>query len=257
MTITALVLFGVFGALGFGWRSWEQRRRTGSTGFRGISGRLGSAEWFAGVGFVAALVAAVAAPYFSFSAWSPLGLLGRAVDSGRRHRLAVMGIAATVYAQVDMGDSWRIGVDPVRPRRWCETACRLGTQPDLHRHADVRIRNRPGDTECRGDRRLHPAGHLDPASGARRRGAHLLSVHGDVYRDYLANVGRFVPAWGSANSVSSDAVQASGTSRSISSNQILADMSDGARQSPRGDSDPPCRYLGPFGSAERLNWLNE
>ena len=26
--------------------------------------------------------------------------------------LAVVGIAATVYAQVDMGDSWRIGVDP-------------------------------------------------------------------------------------------------------------------------------------------------
>lgn len=26
--------------------------------------------------------------------------------------LAVIGIAATAYAQVDMGDSWRIGVDP-------------------------------------------------------------------------------------------------------------------------------------------------
>ena len=54
MPIVALVLFGVFAALGFGWRSWEQRRRTGSTGFRGVSGRLGSAEWFAGAGFVAA-----------------------------------------------------------------------------------------------------------------------------------------------------------------------------------------------------------
>ena len=26
--------------------------------------------------------------------------------------IAVVGIAATVYAQLDMGDSWRIGVDP-------------------------------------------------------------------------------------------------------------------------------------------------
>jgi hypothetical protein len=33
----ALVLFAVFGVLGFGWRSWLQYRRTGSTGFRGIS----------------------------------------------------------------------------------------------------------------------------------------------------------------------------------------------------------------------------
>jgi hypothetical protein len=36
MPIVALVLFVVFGALGFGWRSWEQRRRSGSTGFRGL-----------------------------------------------------------------------------------------------------------------------------------------------------------------------------------------------------------------------------
>ena len=34
-----------------------------------------------------------------------------------------------------------------------------------------------------------------------------------------------------------------GMSRSISASQILADMSDGARQSPRGDGEPPrtCR----------------
>ena len=41
----ALALFVVFGVLGFGWRSWEQRRRTGTTGFKGVRGRLGSAEW--------------------------------------------------------------------------------------------------------------------------------------------------------------------------------------------------------------------
>ena len=51
--------------------------------------------------------------------------------------------------------------------------------------------------------------------------------------------------------------QSSGISRSISSSQVRADMSDGARQSPRGDSDPPCDTFGPFGIAERLNWLNE
>src|SRR6266478_4337710 len=31
--------------------------------------------------------------------------------------------------------------------------------------------------------------------------------------------------------------------------------SDGARQSPRGDSEPPDEILGPLGRAERLNWL--
>jgi hypothetical protein len=45
MPVVARTLFAVFAALGFGWRSWEQRRRTGSTGFRGVSGQLGSTEW--------------------------------------------------------------------------------------------------------------------------------------------------------------------------------------------------------------------
>ena len=34
-------------------------------------------------------------------------------------------------------------------------------------------------------------------------------------------------------------------------------MSDGARQSPRGERDPPFDTFGPFGIAERLNWANE
>jgi hypothetical protein len=40
-----------------------------------------------------------------------------------------------------------------------------------------------------------------------------------------------------------------------SANQTLAFASEGARQSPRGDNEPPEDIFGPFGSAERLNWL--
>ncbi len=54
-----------------------------------------------------------------------------------------------------------------------------------------------------------------------------------------------------------DGIQSSGTSRSIASSQARADMSDGARQSPRGESAPPWDTLGPLGRADRLNWLNE
>ena len=49
--------------------------------------------------------------------------------------------------------------------------------------------------------------------------------------------------------------QAAGTFRSSSSSHTTAFPSDGARQSPRGDNAPPAETLGPFGSAERLNWL--
>ena len=48
--------------------------------------------------------------------------------------------------------------------------------------------------------------------------------------------------------------QASGTSRSSSSSQMRALPSEGARQSPRGESEPPAATFGPFGMAERLNW---
>ena len=113
MPVVALVLFAVFGLLGFGWRSWLQRRRTGSTGFRGISGRIGSVEWFAGVGFVLSMAAAVFAPALQLAGVvSPVGFLHAPWIQITGIALALVGIAATVYAQVDMGDSWRIGVDP-------------------------------------------------------------------------------------------------------------------------------------------------
>src|SRR5579872_841891 len=52
------------------------------------------------------------------------------------------------------------------------------------------------------------------------------------------------------------AFHAFGTFLSSSASQALALPSDGARQSPRGDSEPPALTFGPFGMADRLNWLN-
>lgn len=112
MPTIALTLYALFGVLGFGWRSWRQYQRTGSTGFRGISGRFGSLEWFAGAGFVLAIGIGVAAP-----ALQAAGILDpvAAVDAPTIHltgiALALAGIAATLYAQTQMGESWRIGVD--------------------------------------------------------------------------------------------------------------------------------------------------
>ena len=62
MPIVALVTAALFFALAFGLRGWLQWRRTGSTGFRGISGAVGSAEWLGGVLFVAAMAGVVLAP---------------------------------------------------------------------------------------------------------------------------------------------------------------------------------------------------
>ncbi|MCA2247880.1 isoprenylcysteine carboxylmethyltransferase family protein [Mycobacterium intracellulare] len=113
MPVTALALYLVFAALGFGWRSWSQHRRTGSTGFRGVSGRPGSLEWWAGVGFVGAILAAVAAPLLQLGGFlTPIPVLHTPAVQATGLLAAIAGVAGTLYAQHGMGESWRIGVDP-------------------------------------------------------------------------------------------------------------------------------------------------
>lgn len=51
----------------FGVRSWIHRRRTGSSGFRGVSGAPGSPEWWGGILFAAALVLGAAGPVLALT----------------------------------------------------------------------------------------------------------------------------------------------------------------------------------------------
>lgn len=196
--IAALILFGVFGTLGFGWRSWEQRRRTGSTGFRGISGRLGSSEWFAGVGFIAALVAAITAPILQLGGViAPLAALTVSWIQWLGVGIALVGTVATVYAQLDMGDSWRIGVDP-------------GESTTLVRSGVFAFVRNPIFTAMlvfgAGIALVTPnvvaiAGFVLLIASIELQvrvveEPYLARVHGTAYREYLAQVGRFVPRVG-------------------------------------------------------------
>ena len=111
MTVAALALFGVYLGVGFVLRTWVQWRRTGDTGFRGISGRPGSSEWVAGVLFVLALVAGVLGPVTALAGLAPLQWLDVAALQWLGVALAVVGIVGTLVTQLHMGASWRIGVD--------------------------------------------------------------------------------------------------------------------------------------------------
>jgi len=202
MPVVALVLFAVFGALGFGWRSWEQRRRTGSTGFRGISGRLGSAERFAGVGFVAALAAAVIAPVLQLAGvLAPVGVLHAQWIQITGIVIAVIGIAATVYAQLDMGDSWRIGVDPSETTTLVRTGVfgwvrnPIFTAMITFGFGIVLVT--PNPVAVAGFVLLVVTIELQVRVVEE---PYLLTVHGEAYRDYLASVGRFLPGVGRAAS---------------------------------------------------------
>ena len=54
MAVIALTIYIAFGVLALGGRLWMQRQRTGSTGYRGISSRLGTVGLAGGISFTEA-----------------------------------------------------------------------------------------------------------------------------------------------------------------------------------------------------------
>ncbi|OBH16630.1 methyltransferase family protein [Mycolicibacter sinensis] len=198
MALTAVVLYLVFGVLGFGWRSWRQWRITGSTGFRGVSGRFGSLEWVAGAGFVMAIVIGVAAPLLQWAGvLSPLDALRADWIQATGIVLAVAGIGATVYAQNAMGESWRIGVDPDETT----TLVRHGVFAVVRNPIFSAMLSFAAGVVLVAPNPLALAGFvlLVAAIEAQVRGVeepYLRTVHDQPYRAYTAAVGRFVPRVG-------------------------------------------------------------
>lgn len=198
MAVTAIVLYAVYLALAFGLRTLLQFRRTGSSGFHGLGGRPGSAEWLAGVGFAIALVLGAAAPVLALidvvEAFDVLD--ARAVHLAGL-ALSVLGIAATLYAQIAMGTSWRIGVDHSERTELVTTgpfaivrnpifAAMLPTALGLTLLV-------PSWVAITGLVGLLVALELQVRVVEE---PYLVTTHGDDYRRYAARVGRFLPGIG-------------------------------------------------------------
>lgn len=108
----ALVLYLLYLGLAFVLRTILHRRRTGSSGFHGISGSPGSPEWLGGVLFVAAFVGGIAAPVLDLAGLvEPIGALDESSIQWTGVTLFALGLAATLLSQQAMGRSWRIGVE--------------------------------------------------------------------------------------------------------------------------------------------------
>jgi protein-S-isoprenylcysteine O-methyltransferase Ste14 len=193
----AFPLYALFIALGFFWRSWLQWRRTGDTGIRALSPTASRVERGASLMLGVALALLGAATY---GAWlRPPGL--PALDHPVGHALglaaALAGLALTVWAQLQMGRSWRIGLD--RSER--TELVRSGLY--------ARVRNPIYSAMLLAALGL---ALLAPSTAALAACAllwfalelqvraveepHLLRVHGEPYRSYLREVGRFIPGIG-------------------------------------------------------------
>lgn len=107
----ALALFCLYGLVGFGLRTVVQLRRTGDSGFRGLSGPPGTADWWAGVLFAVALLAGPLGPVAALWGLEELPGLDREWVHVCGIVLALVGITGTYLTQRAMGDSWRVGVD--------------------------------------------------------------------------------------------------------------------------------------------------
>lgn len=198
MAALALVFYAVYLLLAFGLRTLIQYRRTGSTGFHGLGGRPGSTEWIAGVGFTVALLVGAAAPVLALlDVVEPIV----ALDTTPAHLaglvLAVAGIGLTFYAQVAMGASWRIGVDPAeRTQLVTSGPFALVRNPIFAAMLPTALGLTllvPSWVAIAGLVGLVAALELQVRVVEE---PYLLQAHGRDYADYAARVGRFVPGVG-------------------------------------------------------------
>jgi protein-S-isoprenylcysteine O-methyltransferase Ste14 len=198
MAVIALALYLAFGALALGGRLWVQRRRTGSTGYRGLSRRLGPLGLAGGISFIVAMVGGLAAPLLQIlRVVTPLHALNHVWLNGAGLALAACGLAATIYAQLDMGESWRVGIDTTEATALIRSGT-FGLVRNPIFSAMVVFTS--------GQTLLVPnpvaitvlvifvaAVEVSVRSAEE---PYLLRTHGDEYRDYMAGVGRFFPGIG-------------------------------------------------------------
>jgi protein-S-isoprenylcysteine O-methyltransferase Ste14 len=191
----ALGALGLYGLVAIAGRSLLQWRRTGSTGWRGVHGRPGSAAWWAGVMMALALVGLVLAPVVAIvSQPSPVGSVGlvRIVLGAASF---VAGFVLTVSAQLAMGDAWRIGVQEGErtelatrgPFAWCRNPIFTGMLlAGLGMVAFVPLAA-PAWLALWAGLELQVRVVEEP---------HLLRIHGASYQAYAARTGRFWPGLG-------------------------------------------------------------
>jgi protein-S-isoprenylcysteine O-methyltransferase Ste14 len=198
MAAAALVLYGILLMTTFGVRVTLQLRRTGSTGLHGLPPGAGLWEWIAGGMFIAGMLMAGLAPILSLlGVLDPIPALDGPVGHVVGVVLAVGGIALTFAAQLAMGDSWRVGVDPEeRTVLVTDGPFRLVRNPIYSA-----ILPKVFGLVLMVPSALAVAAIVTLFVGLELQvrlveEPYLLRTHGDEYATYAARVGRFVPNLG-------------------------------------------------------------
>jgi len=203
MPVLALVLLGLFLAIGLGLQGWLQSRRSGYSVLRGLYRRPFSKEWWIGeawtLGFASIAVSAVLelldveAPISALSgAARVLGLV-----------LALVGFVLIEWAVVAMGESWRVDVNPAdRTALVTDGPFRLVRNPIYSSMmllaAGVALMV-PAVLSFIGVSLVILGLELQVRV---LEEPHLLRLHGAQWHRYASHVGRFVPGLGAGSTSS-------------------------------------------------------
>jgi protein-S-isoprenylcysteine O-methyltransferase Ste14 len=194
----AIWMLIAFGVLTFGVRVVIQLRRTGSTGLIGLRRDAGVADWLSGILFVGGMAIGVASPILVLQDHlDPIDALDVDVLHVIGIALAASGGVAVFAAQLGMGASWRIGV-------------RDEEKTDLVTRGWFAVCRNPIYTSMivgwLGLALVVPTWLGFTAAAVISLGLeiqvrfveepYLVRTHGDDYRDYASQVGRFLPGVG-------------------------------------------------------------
>ena len=198
MATVAVIFVVVYFALAFGLRTALQIRRTGASGFKGISGRPGSPEWLGGVLFAVALVLVILAPMLQLAGLvDPTEGLNATGAHAAGIALALLGMVLTLVAQVAMGESWRIGIDEgERTTLVTDGPFALVRNPIFAAMIPATLGLLlmvPNVVALAGLVALTAALQLQTRVVEE---PYLLRAHGEPYVQYAARVGRFIPGVG-------------------------------------------------------------
>jgi protein-S-isoprenylcysteine O-methyltransferase Ste14 len=193
-----LLGFVLFVGVGVFWRSWLQRRRFGHTGI--VMFRSGQPAQMAREALVIVLGVLMAGQAVALAV-DPHALdAGRALDTTALvwpgALLVVLGIALMAAAQLDLGASWRIGIDE-------------GARPGLVSGGLYRVCRNPiflamlvvlGGFTMLVPTWLSVGAFFGTAIGIRAHvrdeETYLMRTYGSDYADYARRVGRFLPGFG-------------------------------------------------------------
>lgn len=196
MTGLAVAIYLAGLVLAFGFRTVRQLRRTGRSGWVGVSRETGAPARWGAAAFAGSLVVGVAALLLAVTGIVP-GWAGPGWLAWLGVMVAVAGVGAVWVSQSAMGDAWRIGVDPGE-----RTALVTGGVFGLARNPIFTgmIATQVGvvlmvPSWLTGLSLLLLVAGIEIQVRSVEE-PYLTRVHGRRYREYAARVGRFVPGIG-------------------------------------------------------------